>query len=539
MDRYCQSCNARLTGPVDLPKSPAPHLLREVTIPLPDEINSIQTTITSTRDAILNLDTTIRSLLETLDDLTRKRDALHSFKAEHEAILSPIRRLPSELLADVFKKCCWRDEDTHHLESMDIEFAPLLLTRVCSGWRKVALTIPSLWADIKVHRWVTNKNFLLWQLWLERSSQLPLSVTIDDMHEDEEGSYHTLDLLMAHCSRWQYMEVHWSSWISAVLNGPNLHLPLLESAQITIEDDWSVWLRLEAFRSAPQLRTLAIVPQRHGCFRPFRTMNIPWDQLTDCNIPIVGMAQCAELLPLLVRVVTFRLFYESTSGDMLAGQSDMRMPQLTILLPSVRSFHLEVRGDPTLLCARLVLPSLYDLNVEQSFGRNTSFLQFLSRSSDHLRRLVLHFHHETFDMQVLECLAAVPRITELEIRGHWVYLTDWLIHKLDFPPTTVTECFLPQLLSINLDYGKNATFGFNSFFGMISSRRLERQWDHSVARLQQIKVAVNASREWPGWSIAASDRLQALWDEGMVIEIEHPHGVGTSLQNVSTDSPGE
>ena len=77
--------------------------------------------------------------------------------------LSPISRLPPEVLLSVFKRCTDWNQFSHY---------KLAISQVCTSWRRLALADPTLWTRI---------DFLrpqLASLMMERAQQAPLSILI-------------------------------------------------------------------------------------------------------------------------------------------------------------------------------------------------------------------------------------------------------------------------------------------------------------------------------------------------------------------------
>ncbi|KDQ65169.1 hypothetical protein JAAARDRAFT_116648, partial [Jaapia argillacea MUCL 33604] len=77
-------------------------------------------------------------MVESLDgtELLQRREAEIRMRSHHiKSLLSPIRRLPPEVLSKVFLMCM--DEVA--------EIQILRLTEVCLHWREVALSSPTLW----------------------------------------------------------------------------------------------------------------------------------------------------------------------------------------------------------------------------------------------------------------------------------------------------------------------------------------------------------------------------------------------------------
>ncbi|KAE9400643.1 hypothetical protein BT96DRAFT_818902, partial [Gymnopus androsaceus JB14] len=83
----------------------------------------------------------ILQLKQELQALATRRSTIRSFIRSHNALLSPMRRLPAEVLSEIFFHCLPTDRNPVR----SIKEAPLLFTRVCSRWRSIALESPRLW----------------------------------------------------------------------------------------------------------------------------------------------------------------------------------------------------------------------------------------------------------------------------------------------------------------------------------------------------------------------------------------------------------
>jgi hypothetical protein len=80
---------------------------------------------------------------------------LESVLAALESLSSPWRRLPPELLVEIFAWCI----PPHDI--LSASSAPLLLTRICSRWHNLSVNNPSLWTSI-----ILAENFLIHQVHL-------------------------------------------------------------------------------------------------------------------------------------------------------------------------------------------------------------------------------------------------------------------------------------------------------------------------------------------------------------------------------------
>ncbi|KAJ6455346.1 hypothetical protein DFH09DRAFT_962668, partial [Mycena vulgaris] len=112
---------------------------------------------------------------ERIQALSAQRDKIQSYIDTHKALISHPRRLPPDILGEIFVVCLPVDRDA----------APLLLCRICSTWRSIALSTPRLRASLQV-----SLDFILvlqdeqriaavFQ-WLRLSAACPLSLTFID-----------------------------------------------------------------------------------------------------------------------------------------------------------------------------------------------------------------------------------------------------------------------------------------------------------------------------------------------------------------------
>lgn len=105
------------------------------------------------------------------------RNAVAISRLARPAFDAPIWRLPIEMLADVFVQCL---EPKFILPN--IMEAPLLLCRVCSIWRRVAISTPLLWTSMDIQlppkTSLRSLHFGV-ESWLARSGALPLAICIE------------------------------------------------------------------------------------------------------------------------------------------------------------------------------------------------------------------------------------------------------------------------------------------------------------------------------------------------------------------------
>jgi hypothetical protein len=108
-------------------------------VPSDDEIESIQKDLVSRSEELARLNERIR-------ELSAQRDEIQVYIDSHKALISHPRRLPPDIVREIFIACL----PTGRNAVMSAREAPLLLCRIYSTWRTIALSTPRLWASLHV-----------------------------------------------------------------------------------------------------------------------------------------------------------------------------------------------------------------------------------------------------------------------------------------------------------------------------------------------------------------------------------------------------
>ncbi|KAJ7094310.1 hypothetical protein C8R44DRAFT_561217, partial [Mycena epipterygia] len=114
-------------------ENPYPELLFSTTVPSEAQISAIF-------HAIRRAEAEIAENQRTVHLLQQERAELEEFVKRHRGVVSTMRRLPSEILSEIFARCADPPSRFNPRNSM-----PLRIIQVCSRWRTVALASPSLW----------------------------------------------------------------------------------------------------------------------------------------------------------------------------------------------------------------------------------------------------------------------------------------------------------------------------------------------------------------------------------------------------------
>ncbi|KAK6977583.1 hypothetical protein R3P38DRAFT_3123693 [Favolaschia claudopus] len=112
-----------------------------------------------------------------IQDLTAQRDRVQDYLASHEALISQARRLPQDVLGEIFLACL----PTGGNAVMSVREAPLLLGHVCRAWRSLSFSQRRLWTSlhiaVEIFKSSEGKSGVV--EWLVRSDPLPLTISVD------------------------------------------------------------------------------------------------------------------------------------------------------------------------------------------------------------------------------------------------------------------------------------------------------------------------------------------------------------------------
>ncbi|KAJ7762571.1 hypothetical protein B0H16DRAFT_1529247 [Mycena metata] len=227
--------------------------------PEDEEILEIQAFLVEPTLRLNRLDDKIAELEQAIQKLKEERKDFRAFVDAHKALVSPVRRLPIDIIQEIFLACL----PTNRNCAMSAFDAPLLLGRICSSWRTISLSTPPLWTTLHIVNPSVSKEVDATQfgeivalrlaaakMWLKRSAPYPLSISL------KSGSSNHSEfsqLLSPFAARWQH--IHFMT-PPAALEGffhlTETDVPLLETVLIDGDKDTShgFWGSLGILRAA-------------------------------------------------------------------------------------------------------------------------------------------------------------------------------------------------------------------------------------------------------------------------------------------------
>ncbi|PPR00092.1 hypothetical protein CVT24_008994 [Panaeolus cyanescens] len=398
---------------LQLPKSPVPHLIRSNNVPTEDEIRLTRQVIEEAqgeRRCLLVRKARVMSIgKQTLHPsvaiLDHKISQVDRFIGEHQAVVSPLRRLPPELLQEIFGH--W-----HSWPSRWTKWAylPWVLGHVCQSWRKIALNTPTLWNGIptlQLRKPFTRKpRFLaLFNELLQRSAGAPLDIWI---HCPSDIPTHpAVDALIIQSHRWQRVSFAGHCSILISLHAVKGNLPNLERLTLQI---WRGELStpLDMFSIAPKLCNVHVSGVLRG------EVALPLSQLVHYKERSLAMHDNL----LLSQVVT-----SATSLATLVAlelDEDVRIPSGSVL-PALRHLCIKFQYRSTLhFFDSITLPAVEKIQIVAYSGSLIPPLtRMISRSASPTSACPLKSLHARSAFlergEVRTLLSLTPNIEELDI----------------------------------------------------------------------------------------------------------------------------
>ncbi|KAH9479186.1 hypothetical protein JR316_0007772 [Psilocybe cubensis] len=479
-------------------------------IPNEIELVTIKQHISEHMAELKVLEARVDLALKAYEDLRTQYDTLSLKIDQYKALASPLRRLPTEILAEIFFYCL--PTETNSIISPNE--APLILTRVCSKWRKIALTTPIIWSTIHIStppidsrnsltlrddyisRQVECRTKLVFD-WIARSGECPLYISIFipvNSHPVWAGfEKQVLRCLNSNSHRWKETNFNMPSrYLSDIFAMDRSKFPMLTSLAITVVDLYLL-----------DRPTLA---QRHGiCEASNLTAvsfeNIPedltqlplhWARLHTLSLTC-GSRSISDVGKVLESCKSlFRLHIVATPNSSSSYNK-------TITLPMLNSLILFDTGCNFLDC--LDVPSLQYIRYHYTYpeGKGT-LLSFIPRVANGLQTLISDFQllsNEDFLLCLRHCpnlvnlsscpkpnLAIFVRVsrTQQTPQRH-LNFNDALLDLL-CTPDSAGRFFLPKLQII--DWGTPAHFSDEKLLEFIHLRR-DRS-SPGVSKLKRIVV---------------------------------------------------
>ncbi|KIM45627.1 hypothetical protein M413DRAFT_442284 [Hebeloma cylindrosporum] len=270
-----------LVSKLELPEAPVPHLLRSNTPPTEQEEALVRAAIADAEVECRRLE---EKLIERLaagtasrgwETVTRhKIGRADRFIHQHQSVLSPLRRLPMEILQTIFMEVDpTMRVHTRWRQTSDI---PWKLGQVCRIWRESALSLSLLWKYLPLVQLKKSTSHTRIQLaclseLIRRSGAAPLDIYIIAPNYDR-STHPVIDLLSKHSERWHTVSIESTPTTILGFAAIKGRLPSLKVLTLHTRHHTAM-PAIEMFEVAPQLQAVYVSGSIPG------DLKLPFSQL--------------------------------------------------------------------------------------------------------------------------------------------------------------------------------------------------------------------------------------------------------------------
>jgi hypothetical protein len=445
--------------------------------------------------------------------LERRKKKLEEYIAAMRTLLSPIRKLPLDVLGSIFEQANSVARIANWKSAFPV--SPYLFASVCSYWRSLALGMPSLWSNIRLdvdfEREEQQTSLLTTFLQLSQASLLTLHIGcikekyIQYVHGSQRR--HTaIDKLLQETSRWYKVSFH-CPYELLVAVFENFHGIFQELKYLDLY--YMDILRpvtsssLSVFETAPRLSQLTLSSPIAAAL----PIAVPYIQITDASLVSVHSDEILEILRRCSNLICFNITYSRstavppTAVQPLPGQIlQSNIQSLTIVFWKTGIAHdLErvISSVELPLLNTLIIRSYIPDSIKSRDIMVSDFRSLVSRSQCHITKLTIE-NSAIDSSHFLSLLGCLSQLEELNLQHHHSMLqilSDTVVSQLrvDEVSTLPEAVLLPRLRAINFTINSDA-LSDGVLFDMIASRSDpfdEEGEDSVVVRLKVVRVCVN------------------------------------------------
>ncbi|KAJ3516485.1 hypothetical protein NLJ89_g1086 [Agrocybe chaxingu] len=448
--------------------------------PTDDEVLEIKNLISVPLVQVAQIKEKMAQIKREISDLQQQYDAWEGTCAsilreasvkDYQALLAPIRRLPPEILQQIF---LFTIPDNHYAVVSPND-APVSLTHTCGRWRRIAVKMPSLWTSVHVSipsqiiedpdyvKRAIDARVSALKRWIKRSHDYPFDFSVYDPGTEldlEVPRKRLFGLLCSVSKQWRRVKIHAPpDVLQRIAKLKRKDIPLLEefevhtnllSSAVSYNDDDEVIIWGRSMALAAPLLTRFKTNTVSESLRKFR---LPYKQLTHLELghgllpsrePFLSVSRLAWILPLMTNLV---------SGSFVVSAASFEFPEQPIKLPQLESLVITEMGrevDCSELFGRLVIPKLKHLtyhstplvNAEAtlSYMALRTILRIASPTLESLEVNALMFPSREF---IINCLRYLANVRKL----HFVDMSPSNVPGALHPGTHFDDVLLDTLIS--------------------------------------------------------------------------------------------
>ncbi|KAF7336538.1 hypothetical protein MSAN_02285900 [Mycena sanguinolenta] len=467
--------------------------------PLEAELAIIRPIVEKTSGRLVSLEAEISRLTARLRELKEERAVLLRYHVQNTSIASAVRRIPAEILGEIF---------SHTLPSIHFLFgahnSPWVLTQVCSRWRAIASSRPSLWSWITLDFSVQQHYSLeLVKIHIGRARSLKIHFFgSQDCGSDSQIAL--FKLLAEHSAQWEELNLQLTSHLLPYVHTLPRDLTALRRARVNFDTPESQppdFETVDFFRMAISLIDIGVF-----CRHRFLPTRLPlMHQLTryDFDAPWSTHSELLKSLPNLREV---RLHVDFDDEDWPEAGEPISLLHLRRLF---------VNDSSSLDYLRA--PGLEEIAILGDATENTETCvdleSFLTRSACSPRRLCLRGF---LDESLTNVLEKHPSFTEVAVMDaeddDEREILSSFVTRLSNSNSTPSALSLPHITAIGFASLRPDTVLYRLLVNMLESR-----WNAGQNAFRAAELLLLESHARPDPQSAA--RIEKLRAAGLQISI--------------------
>jgi hypothetical protein len=437
-------------------------ILKTNEAPLDVQLPSLRANQLEAITELEKVDQKIEAIRSTLSDAITHRARLQKVVDDFRSALSPIRRVPSEIVHKILKDIDTKDSAILRRKpglNVTLYNGPWRFSTVCQLWRAVAIQSPEFWSHIHIDFRLNNHReyrslglCALLDEGIRRSASRGIRVSLDqeplsskeeensvrERNEDDSGR-DVIKALFDHSSqiRTLAMKMCSSPMLNDILSSSRCSFTSLQclSIELMFCDPENGSDILEAFYGSPSLVEVKL--DRFPVAKPYRELHFPWNQLQVFeHIPSRSLADAIDVVRFCPRLQKYK-----------AACFNMHTLNLTVPPTAVHHTaitHLELAKDSLPLLQHTRIPSLTVLRMLSAIDNSqlTTLAQFISRSRCLIQDLHISLLHTSPRYDAF--LELFPSLTRLSLH------LENIIQLTEFQSALIPER-LPRLEELKIE----------------------------------------------------------------------------------------
>ena len=334
---------------------------------------------------ITDLDLVINKLCNQLAPLIKTRHRKYTEFEKCEAVLSPLRRLPPEIIREIFTYLYDPSPsdprvESHHLRRPRLQDMPWVVSWVCRLWRSVALDLSCMWTNIRVG--TVRQPFMHPRLCtlIERAREQRLSVSF--ARGWAYPDLHSLETILSTCYRWRYLHLDRNFDFIAPVRGKlqSLEVLQLDITGIIFNQEESPLVNEgvpNGLESLPSLHTVITWPEVCLMASWLPRFKITYLNLAEGPV-VISSTQLRKILSTFPNIKHLNTKAPSSGG----GSSDPTLNSpLEYKSLETLTIHIERKWrtkHPNYL-SKITFPSLRSIRIRQTLEESTKAIQCLAQ----------------------------------------------------------------------------------------------------------------------------------------------------------------